>query len=399
MKEGQTKKEILEGKIKKYIKKNKNIKKIVYFIMLLIQLKSLNVLLQSIRLILTVGSHERLLKSVDYIINKKKLRNIELNNILISVARVYNQESFIEKKTIYEKILDGLYIEEVPQLIVKGGNDKSISLQQLASFRTSLSMRSRKRQLNASLPEWILEDKKNGNLFIEELRVRKPWNSNESLSHTELPKKEGIAIKPSTGDSSNGVYLVHNKNSIQDVKNSTLLTEWDELLKNIKSLLENGEVKIDQWSYEEIIYEDVEKKKPGRDLKFYCFYGKVALVLEIVRFPEARYCMWTADGEKINTGVYSSLFDGDGVSEEQLELASKISSEIPAPFIRIDFIKSYDGLVFGEFTARPGTFDRLNNMADKWLGDYFLDAEERLLSDLLSGKRFEKFQSFCQKHL
>lgn len=52
----------------------------------------------------------------------------------------------------------------------------------------------------------------------------------------------------------------------------------------------------------------------ARDLKFYGFYGKVALILEIVRFPERKYCWWTAHGERVRTGKYDKkLFEGEAL--------------------------------------------------------------------------------------
>ncbi len=59
--------------------------------------------------------------------------------------------------------------------------------------------------------------------------------------------------------------------------------------------LETGAVDRDEWMIEELIYENRREKVPARDVKFYCFYGKVGIILEIVREPEVRHCWWNAE--------------------------------------------------------------------------------------------------------
>ncbi len=73
------------------------------------------------------------------------------------------------------------------------------------------------------------------------------------------------------------------------------------------------------------------------------------------------------------------LFNGLGVTEEEVKMAEQISKKIPAPFIRIDFLRGEDGLVFGEFTPKPGNYDEFDDETDRILGDYFLKAETKLI--------------------
>src|SRR5699024_340527 len=139
-------------------------------------------------------------------------------------------------------------------------------------------------------------------------------------------------------------------------------------------------------------------KVPARDIKFYCFYGKVGLILEITRFPERNHCWWTVTGERVRTGKYDEdLFKGEGVSWEEIDLARNISLKIPAPFIRIDFLRSEKGLIFGEFAPKPGNYDEFDELTDKWMGDYFLEAQGRLMNDLLKGKVFQEYKEIISK--
>ena len=161
--------------------------------------------------------------------------------------------------------------------------------------------------------------------------------------------------------------------------------------------LATGWVAENNWLAEELVVEDFEKKIPARDLKFYSFYGKVGLILEITRYPELRQCWWTRDGKRIRTGKYEEqLFKGDGVTEEEIAFIEQLSKKIPAPFVRIDFLKSEEGLIFGEFTAKPGNYDYFNEQIDRQLGDYYLEAEINLTNDLFSNKQFNEFNQFLR---
>jgi hypothetical protein len=117
------------------------------------------------------------------------------------------------------------------------------------------------------------------------------------------------------------------------------------------------------------------------------------------RVPELRYCWWTITGERVRTGKYDEdLFKGQGVTQSEIEFASDISLKIPAPFIRIDFLRSENGLIFGEFTPKPGNYDDFDEKTDKWLGDYFIEAQGRLSDDLLNGKDFLEFKQFTPRN-
>ena len=64
----------------------------------------------------------------------------------------------------------------------------------------------------------------------------------------------------------------------------------------------------------------------------------------------------------IRTGQYEDIeFKSEGIRPEEVELAAKISSEIPTPFLRIDLMRAKNGdLVFREFTPCPENFEMYN---------------------------------------
>ncbi|UJL45909.1 teichuronopeptide biosynthesis [Virgibacillus sp. NKC19-16] len=337
----------------------------------------------------------KLMDFIDEAIQSKKQHQTNYTHALRYAARLFMKEKTDYRNLVYSNILSGLNIEEIPEFMIRAGlDDERIPLRQAASFRASLNMRIRQKQLTGSLPEWVLDEKQDAYTFMDRLGVRKPWTSEAKYKHTDIPKEEGIVIKPADGAGSRGVYLVYSFHDIIDIKRSKAIDSWDGLIETMKEDLTSGWVTDDEWFMEELIFEDKQRKVPASDIKFYCFYGKVGLILEITRVPEMKYCWWTTTGEHVRTGKYDEdLFKGRGVSTDEIELASSISAKIPAPFIRIDFLRSTNGLVFGEFTPKPGNYDDFDELTDQWMGDYFIEAEGRLANDLLNGKAFNEYKA------
>ena len=130
------------------------------------------------------------------------------------------------------------------------------------------------------------------------------------------------------------------------------------------------------------------------DVKFYCFYGRVAMAYEVQRLHHQKKINWyDMDGKLIRTGQYEDIeFESEGLRTEEVELAAKFSSEIPTPFLRIDFMRAENGdLVFCEFTPCPENFEEFNASIDLMMGREFSSAEARLKDDLLMGKSFSRF--------
>src|SRR5699024_3973492 len=336
---------------------------------------------------------------IDHFIEEKSKQQANYKEALTYAARLYMNDEEAYRNVMYANILSGLTIEEIPEFMIRAGlSSQPIPLRRAASFRGSLNMRVRQKQLQDALPEWELDDKRRAYAFAEKLGVPIPEIDENHYTVETIPFKDGAAIKPADAAGARGVYLAHGQDDIYDVRNSIKFAGWDKIKEKMQQDLQSGAVPEDEWMMEQLIYENEAEKIPARDVKFYCFYGKVGIILEIVRDPEIRQCWWTADGERIATGKYDeSLFAGGGVFQEELEMAEKISREIPAPFIRIDFLRGENGLVLGEFTPKPGNYDEFDNETDAWLGDYFLDAQGRLTNDLLNGKQFEAFMSFRNK--
>jgi hypothetical protein len=269
------------------------------------------------------------------------------------------------------------------------------NLDRAASLRVMLIMRTRKMQLQKnSVPEWLLNNKIKAYQFLDSLNFRRPKVIDSNVRMESISPGEKIVIKPYNGFSSQGVYLGFKENHVYKIKTGELIDDWATLRSHMKNDLTSGAVKEDRWIVEELILEEGEDVMPARDLKFYCFYGQAALVLEIVRFPTASYCFWDRKKTKMDTGAYlEQSFSGAGFTDRMLKVAESISLQIPSPFMRIDFHSTGSELVFCEFTPRPGGAWLYSKKIDQLLGDSYLAAEGRLLNDFLAGKKFEAFNN------
>ena len=219
-----------------------------------------------------------------------------------------------------------------------------------ASFKRALVERSllelQYRQVcDKRLPEWRLNGKTAGFIFADALNIQRPELLISGARLADLVLQPNSVVKPASGAGSAGVYLI-GRNLIQDVKHAQTISSFDELRVKMASDLKSGTVKSDAWNVEEFI--STVTGEPARDIKFYSFYGKVVLVLEVRRIPKVGYCWWLSDGRPLNsssnidlTGKYSGkLFSGNGFKPAWLDLAERISCEIPTPFCRIDFLST-----------------------------------------------------------
>ncbi|GAB3063600.1 ATP-grasp fold amidoligase family protein [Salinicoccus sesuvii] len=336
-----------------------------------------------------------LMSHMERVVEQKKQHDQNYKEALIYIGRLFMNARTEYRQSVYSTLLEGLKIEDIPEFMMREAfKDKPLTLKHATSFRASMNMRIRKSQLVGELPEYALDNKQKAYDFVDLLNVDRPWISDQTYAVDQLSFKAGTVVKPADGAGGRGVYLIYELDDITDMKRSRKLSSISALVESMKLDVEKGWVKGDDWSVESLILANNQEKIPANDIKFYCFYGKVGLILEIERYPELKYCWWTAEGQRVSTGKYDNApFKGDGVTHQEVEKAEAISKKIPAPFIRIDFLRSESGLVFGEFTPKPGNYDEFNERTDQRLGDLFLEAEGRLERDLMDNS-FEAFRNF-----
>lgn len=287
-------------------------------------------------------------------------------------------------------LLPAFTASELPERFVRGIGHRHIpSLESAASFRGQLTSRVRRRQKGHLLPEWRLDNKQTARQFASSLGIRVPEVLTENTPLAALQLQAGTVVKPVDGAGGRGVYILRSETDILNAKTSEVLNSTAELKETMKEDLQQGRVGEDSWNVEKLFFADEAAGEPARDIKCYTFYGQTALILEITRSPETAYSWWTPDGAQVNTGKYSeSLMEGSGIRGEELEAAARLGAALPAPFCRFDFLRTTEGLVFGECTPKPGNYDQFNEKVDTALGEEFLDAEERLFQDIVNGASY-----------
>ena len=330
---------------------------------------------------------------IDQLLTENRNQKKQIKRIIDQLTRSHRHLKDKELKDhLYQKTAELFKQASFPEYLVRQAENRNLSLNNLDSFSDQLVRRFRLKRVAKQLPETILDDKKTAYEFIDQLNIPYPKQENEIYSINTLPHKTSRVIKPLDSDGGRGVYLVYNETTMYDVKRERQISDWQELLKSMSDDLKQSWVKEDEWYMEELV--QMEENQPAIDVKFYCFYGVVGLILEIDRTNKIQYCWWDKEGNMINTGKYQDqLFEGIGVSQEEIRQAIDLSLHIPVPFMRIDYLRTDKGLYFGEFTPKPGNFDQFNDDTDRELGRLYLEAEAKLNKDLIDGKRFTYFNN------
>ena len=246
--------------------------------------------------------------------------------------------------------------------------------------------------------EMLLDDKIRAYTFADRLGLRRAEVYQERVSPDALCLRPGSVIKPENAAGARGVYIVHDATRQRRVADGHEFTSYDALRADLEAMVATarpGTRETATWMAEELVCNA--EGMPANDLKFYSFYGDIPLALEVRRLGEVRYCWWDRSGARIQTGKYDDeLFEGAPFDVALFEQVEALSRKIPAPFLRIDFLRAADGLCFSEFTPRPGAFHSFGCVWDRRLGHAFVKAQARLFHDIAQGKRFEDFEALVR---
>lgn len=337
---------------------------------------------------------------LDYLTNK---RDLALKNYRKFVDTLRKDRV---NQDLYMKSLGELYDKELSALdVVRIARGNLNELEHASSFLISMLGQRRKKQLQTIPGGYLGLTKKRDQLFANIIDVRVPQEL-YCGDYRKIPRElcKNVVLKPRDSSGSKGVFLVFEDNKAFCIKKSTWLNGWDEILKEIDEGFKKHFFKSDVWCVQELICENKEKMVPARDIKFYMFYGRIGLIQEVVRYPKQQYEFFSENMELAICGrdheprfkdKSLTITDKGGLTEKHFEVAKYVSKQIPSPYMRIDFLLSDEGLVFCEFSHAPGMWSSFNKEWDKILGDYYLEAEIRLLKDLVNGKvQFDHYKTF-----
>lgn len=301
-------------------------------------------------------------------------------------------EAFLKqgRRDAASMLLAELSPDHQPERLVKrcDPTDASFSLSRALVERGLLASHYRS-LFDDVLPEWEINTKTAGNQFVKNLGYDVPQVIAKGVPLQQVNFEPRTVVKPSAGGNSQGVFSVDEKGSIFDVGANEIVDRETAFARAQAHDAKAGKNGV-KWNVEERI-SGPSGLNPV-DLKFYAFYGKVGVVTEVQRQPFKAFNNYLRDGTKVATGKYDGMtFDGTPPTEEEYAVAEAISRALPVPYLRIDFMRADDGrLLFCEFTPRPGNFDKHNRMIDQLCGRMYVEAECRILRDLLRSSDFSQ---------
>lgn len=242
----------------------------------------------------------------------------------------------------------------------------------------------------SNVPEYIIDNKAQGRRLAKLLGLRTTQIYSHNVQFNDVKIAPPVVIKPLRGAGSKGVFVIRSEDSVFDVAANCYLKGRSALDARASHYMEQSKVSH-RWSAEELV--ECKDGTVPHDLKFYAFYGSVPLILEVRRDESGNaYCWWDSNGRNVQTGKYdNALFTGTGPTPQDIELVKSVSLRIPVPYVRIDFMKGKSGLVFGEFTPKPGRFNEFDAKTDTLLGEAFIRARSRVHLDIANGKKFEEY--------
>lgn len=132
----------------------------------------------------------------------------------------------------------------------------------------------------------------------------------------------------------------------------------------------------DCWHIEELLLPVGGTPGVLTDFKFYAFQGQLPLVLLARgRGEKRRYAWFDQEWSPVRTGKYENSLDVDlapvGDPAALMDVARRLSLEMPVAFCRIDLYETSKGVVVGELTPEPGEYHRFEPRVDLYLGSCF----------------------------
>lgn len=228
-----------------------------------------------------------------------------------------------------------------------------------------------------------------GRSFATKLKLPVAPLLQRNVPWTQINPAAQTVIKPVKGDDAHGVFLVFAKNDILELRTGARFSDWQKLKRHARDV--ERYLGVRRWTVEDMLHRD--GSGLAVSLKFYVFYGEVALVRETDR-ENGTTCWYDRQGDVVlpcKSAENSHV--GDGLPEGAVKKVEQVSREIPAPFISLGVLVAQRGLHYGDFATEPVGVDDFTLAADRILGEKHLDAQARLYADMLQGKSFNIYTS------
>lgn len=248
-----------------------------------------------------------------------------------------------------------------------------------------------------TVPHWRLPRKLFGYRLAASHGVRVPavyavWRRIDDIDLDGLP--ETFVLKSDRGSTSQGVLPLRRHPEGYRVVSTDEVLDVDAIRDRYRGLRSRGRAGGPYFA-EEMLTDGTGSALP-HDVKAYSFYGEVGQVL-VRAVPEhgvtaslrKRYVL--ADGTDVpdtypmqDPGIpLPSRFD------EAVEVARRLSTAVPFPFVRVDLYDCPDGVTMGELTLVPGGAQCWSLERDTELGSLAERSQARLFRDLAGGRPFD----------
>lgn len=251
--------------------------------------------------------------------------------------------------------------------------------------------------LGTNQPVWQVNPKLDGREWAAQLGIRVPEllagpTPIGDLDVDALP--DHFVIKPVTGHSSRGVFLLHRTGPDQyrSLLDRSECYSRSELVARYAQWLDKGSIP-ESVIVERLLFDGTpDDPRPPIDFRFFCFYGEVGFVM-------ARDGHGTRAGSRVRFRFFDDAWEDLGQvrldvkndpsisvprqAEAMIDTARLLSAAIPRPMVRIDLFDADDAVYFGEVTPFPGGNFAMAAEPDRRFGEQWERAEARLERDAI----------------
>lgn len=273
------------------------------------------------------------------------------------------------------------------------------------SWRYKLAEAARLRYLikvsGARDPVWTVNDKISGYTFARSWGCDVPATIVECPDFSEIAwddLPEAFVVKTVQGTASQGVVPLERRGDmvvdLLNVRRGPIRVA--DVVARLEAKHAAGNCSRDV-VIEELLRSPFDQSRLAPDLKVYCFYGEVGMIMIRdgggSRHPKhftVRYL--DVDGTDLGDAKPGLTIDPDLPAPLHLDdvvaAGTRLSAAVPTPFVRIDFYERPDRVVFGEVTPSPGGNQNLRADLDLRFGQMWERAEARLRTEMISLKAF-----------